>query len=602
MTRIQKLPAQVVNKIAAGEVIERPAAAVKELVENALDAGAAQIEVTIEDGGARGIRVADDGHGMGQDDLELAFASHATSKIVDVEDLDAVGTLGFRGEALASIGAVARCRIRSRTPNADIGHEIRCEGGVVSEVEEVGTPVGTTVTVDGLFFNTPVRRKFLKTKATELSHVTATITRLALAHPQVGFVLVHEGREVLRLNAQAAEGLAALRERVGELFGGDVQRDLMPVEAEGAVGQLTGFVLPIAHSRRDTGGIYTFLNGRFLRDKVLIAAVTRAYKELLPHGRNPLVFLHLLMDPREVDVNVHPTKTEVRFRRSGEVHSFVHAAVSRTVRTSDSTPSLRVGSHGYGATVAEPRRPALPASTPASGSERARDLFANVSPPPRTAPRDPVMASPTPSAQLPFDRKSAYQLHNAFLVEETPEGIAIIDQHALHERILTERIRERIQADGLPAQRLLQPVVVRLAPAEIGRCLQLRESLARFGLELDRMGEESVAVHALPTMLANKLGEVEVAELVKALVREASDREVQGEGGAVDETRFLDRAIYNMACRAAVKIGDPLSASEIHAILRMRDEIEGRHLTCPHGRPTTLNLSLDDLRRRFERE
>jgi DNA mismatch repair protein MutL len=591
MGRIHQLPTQVVNKIAAGEVIERPAAAVKELVENALDAQATRVEIHVEQGGARRIRVSDDGTGIAAADLALAFASHATSKILEVEDLEAVVSLGFRGEALPSIGAVARCRLRSRASGEALGAEIICEGGELGALREVGAPQGTTVEVENLFYNTPVRRRFLKTTSTELARVTETVTRLALSHPEVGFTLTHDGRELFALHA--GQDLAT---RIGGLFGGDVERDLLPVQREEEDAAVSGHALPPHHSRRDRSGIHTFLAGRFLRDRVLLSAVDRGYHELLPRGRHPMVFLHLSMDPRDVDVNVHPTKSEVRFRRPGVVHALVSRALAAAVRGPDAQPVIRPGSHGFGVRRdppgAGPVAPTPHASRPAAPAPVAARP-AEPTPPPGAAVQE------APGLPVGATAPRAWQLHGAFLVEETRDGIAIIDQHALHERILTTQIREQIREQGLAAQRLLCPVVVPLSAAEVELCLGLREPLLRFGIDLDRMGQEAIAVHALPVLLAERLGEASVQELVRHLLATAARRDEQASGQETDS--FLDDLIHTMACRGAIKFGDPLGGTEIRALLQMRDQLPDGGLTCAHGRPTTLRLTFAELERHFGR-
>ncbi len=614
MNRIRRLDPTLVNQIAAGEVVERPASIVKELVENAIDAGAGRIDIELEDGGLSLIRVADDGGGILPDDLPLAVAAHATSKLATADDLARVATLGFRGEALASIAAVARLRIVSRTPGADAAAELRAEPGRLDGPSPCAAPVGTTVEARNLFFNLPARRKFLRQPATELTHVTEQIARVALSHPHIAFSQVSNGRTLRSLPAGVDR-----RGRLADFYGPELAEDVIAVHRVERDLTVDALVAPPASARASPKWQYVFLNGRYIADRAIQFAIREAYRGLVEPSRYPVAFVFLTIDPAAYDVNVHPTKTEVRWRDHGLVQSQVLAVLREALLSRDLTPAWKL-----------PGRPAEAADERPDDSQRAAGVraaiadFLRSAPPAQRVidwPRTPTTRSDQPAEpgspaapSLTIEREApkpvgrlaepairpetldapsprALQVHNTYLVVETAEGVLIVDQHALHERVLFEQFSARILAGPLESQRLLIPETVEVSPAQLVAAEQHAELLARAGLELSRYGPHSFAVQAFPTLLAR----VPVAEFV----RDALDRLAEL-GQAAGHEALLHALLDMMACKAAVKAGDPLSPSEIEALLAQRGLTE-RASNCPHGRPTTLSLSLRDLERQFKR-
>lgn len=610
---IRQLSALLVNRIAAGEVIERPASVVKELVENAIDAGATEITVEVADGGRELIRVIDNGGGIEPAELPLAFASHATSKLISDDDLFAIRTMGFRGEALASIGAVSQARILSRTPGNDAAFEIFNRGGQISDPQAAAGNVGTTVEVRNLFFNTPARRKFLKGAATEFGHISEMLLRTALPHPNIHFSLLHGGRTVLDLPATDAA------DRLLCAWPDDFREQHLPLDVRDAEIRLTGIVGLPELARPTAKYQQLYLNGRPIRDKFVQHALREAYRGLTEPGRYPAAVLLLEIPPQDVDVNVHPTKIEVRFRDSGRIHGLVLAAVREKLLGSDLTP------------VAQPRRaedpeqareemqvrlaaffrgesPATQPTTSAPPTAPAFDRAAfRLSPTPDTPedgrregsvppsdarPTTPPHPAPLPKVDgAPLRATSAMQLHNSYLVAESEDGLVIIDQHALHERIMFEELMARVTRGPLESQRLLIPHTVPATDRQIALLEQIQPLLARLGIEAGAFGPDSVAVQAFPSFLQK----IDPGEFVGDLLE-------RGEQELLDlhEEALLHEILDMMACKAAVKAGDPLTAAEIEALLARRDLVD-RSSNCPHGRPTTLRLSLRDLEKQFKR-
>jgi DNA mismatch repair protein MutL len=642
--RIQQLSPALVNRIAAGEVIERPAAVVKELVENAIDAGATQITVDAEDGGRALVRVVDDGGGIPADELPLAFASHATSKLTCDDDLFRIGTMGFRGEALASIGSVSHARILSRSPAGDSAYEITNKGGVIADVQAAAGNVGTTVEVRNLFFNTPARRKFIKGTATEFGHISETLLRLALPHPKVAFKLLHNGRTALDLPAATEE------ERLLAAWPKQFHEQRLPVDVRDAELRLRGLVGLPELARPTAKYQFLYLNGRSIRDRFMQHALREAYRGLTEPGRHPAAVLLLEMPPGDVDVNVHPTKTEVRFRDSGRVHGLVLSSVREKLLGSDLTPSAvpgTVGGNGHDEARQDLREklaaffrgmpgsavaPA-PSGTPApvlplpavgeaggigdrplaGGGEGGRwELRRQTSPsdfglpfapaPPSGGAGEPSGAAepvpalpPLPAAADPAPRpvlqQAAIQLHNAYLVAQSDDGLVIIDQHALHERIMYEELFARVSRGPLESQRLLIPQTVAVSSSQGALLDHVQPLLARLGVEIAPFGPGSVAIHSFPTFL-ERLDPVDfITDLLERGEQELLD---------LHQEELLHGILDMMACKAAVKAGDPLSPPEIEALLARRELVE-RSSNCPHGRPTTLRLTLRDLEKQFKR-
>jgi DNA mismatch repair protein MutL len=596
---IRILSSTLTNKIAAGEVIERPASVVKELVENSLDAGASRVEVELENAGAELIRVVDDGCGMDADDLALAFASHATSKLADEEDLFRVRTMGFRGEALASIGSVSDARIVSRTPESDAGHEIEMRAGVMSPVKACGAPAGTQVEVRRLFYNVPVRKKFLKTSATEMAQITETLTRLALARPDTHFVLKHNARNVFNLPPAPERA-----QRIGEFFGRDVAENMISLRYERDDLAIEGYLLPPTVDRRNTKMQYTYVNGRYMRDTNLMHAIALAYEGLMIPGRRPICFLFLTMDPGAVDVNVHPTKLEVKFRDARAVHAQCVSAMRECLREASVIPQVSLTPNAGGPAGESVRhaigdffagRPSPPLEAP--GWEPARHGARGFTP----GRREDLPASRplTPSEPLPRERQPevrvsfgpAMQVLDTYIVEETPEGVNLIDQHALHERILYNQIRRRLEEGGLPSQQLLVPELVELPRQEFFAVMALAEELGRFGMAIEAFGERTVIVRSFPQVL----GRFEGRGFFEALLDE-----LEGPQGAQKVDGRLEKIVRLMACRGAVKAGKRLSPEQMRHLLEARADA-GPTDTCPHGRPTTILLSREELERQFRR-
>jgi DNA mismatch repair protein MutL len=621
MSRIQRLPTSVVNKIAAGEVIERPASVVKELLENAVDAGATRIEVSLADGGLELIRVADNGCGIQADDLPLAVAPHATSKITDADDLFRVATLGFRGEALASISEVSQLKLRSRTADSDVGYELVVNGGVPEPPAPCGCPIGTVVEVGSLFFTTPVRQKFLRSLQTEMGHVVEAFTRIALAHRQIHMLLRHNDRVVHDLTAHGNWA-----QRIGAFFGEDIRQALIPIAGQDQHLELSGFVVDPVHSRSHNRMQYLFLNGRHIRERSLQHALSEAYRGLLLTGRYPIAFLSLSLPPDTVDVNVHPGKHEVRFLDSGRVYSLVLGSIRNKFLTTDLTaraqmaapaagvaadlvnPPDKSADVGSGLPIAARPMPAyqqrdipLPAEMPlrdwtARPPDGPRPGEANWGGPAAFRPfpdpadqrrADPPMRLPPPKSE----RARALQIHNRYLIAESPDGLIVIDQHALHERIIYEQLREKVLAGKLETQKLLVPEPVPLSPTEFALIAEATETLAQIGIVVEPFGGTTMLVAAYPAMLANH----NPAEMLRALLEPLAERGVR-----IDRREVLDELLHMIACKAAVKAGDRLTPAEIEALLDHRTLCQDAH-HCPHGRPTALIFSRDELDRRFKR-
>jgi len=621
---IRKLSESVINKIAAGEVIERPASVVKELLENSVDAGSTQIEVTIEKGGIEMIRVTDNGGGIAKEDLPLAVTSHATSKIENADDLFKVGTFGFRGEALASITEISQAMIRSRTADSDCGYELLINGGHAEPVEPCGCPVGTTIEVRQLFYNTPVRQKFLKTPQTEKSHIAEAFARVALANPQVQMTLMNNQKPVHQLAATDS-----WRERIGAFYGPEIADNLITVSnTEGDI-SLNGFVVDPSISRSNKRMQYLFLNRRYIRDHSLQHALSEAYRGLLMVGRYPLCFLRLDMPPNMVDVNVHPAKLEVRFQNGGQVYKQLLATIRERFLSTDLTAkghlSRRDGGHvaaevmsnhsaesgsvaasavqdqiAFAKPVSSVDWTAAPRSSAvATGATQSFQPFPSL---PNQGP-SPVpnhfgepgpqasTAAPASVLPIPTHTRTALQVYNTYLISETAEGMVIIDQHALHERIIYEQLREKVVAGNLESQRLLVPEPVSLPPAEAAAVLEESELLSQIGITVEPFGGDTVLVSSYPAMLANH----NPAEMLKGVIDK-----LMGDAKNLDRRDVLDELLHMISCKAAVKAGDKLSPEEITALLEHRELCQDSH-HCPHGRPTALTFSREELDKKFKR-
>lgn len=583
MHRIRQLPPEVAEKIAAGEVVERPASVVKELVENAVDAGATRITVELAEGGTKSIRVTDDGEGILPEDLALAFSRHATSKLTEVADLFAVKTLGFRGEALPSIAAVSRVQAVSAVPDRLSGASIEVIGGKAGAVRESAARTGTDITVQDLFFNVPARLKFLKKQSTELAHITDVVEHTALAYPGIHFELTHNQKTICVLPA-----VTDLRQRIGALYGRDLARGLMEVSGDDGYVGLRGWLGGRGQTRANRQGILIFLNGRFVQDRVLGAAVINAYSGRIEKGRYPMAFVFVRLEPDQVDVNVHPAKMEVRLRNGARVFTTVHALISQRLEaespTTGATEELgslqdrrerireKIGQFFLRNEV-RGRQPEL------WKAERIE----------RSATQGGAGKGPGAGAHILVTR-SVMQIHDSFILEETDEGFALIDQHALHERILYEETITRLRSKSMESQRLLAPVVIDADQKDMLTAGEHAELLRRAGLEVTAAGPGALAVHSVPELLNREDPGELLRDMLDALA-EGSDQPAEKKVAHVAEV---------IACRGAVKAGQALTRQEMESILARRDKLPGAS-TCPHGRPTTLFFGLSELAGRFGR-
>ncbi len=587
---IRQLPGALIDQIAAGEVVERPASLVKEIVENSLDAGARSIDIDIEGGGSRLVRVLDDGHGIAAGELPLAVRRHATSKISCLEDLAAIRSLGFRGEALPSIGSVARLRIASREVGAAQGAEIRVEGGEVSAVTPSPQPRGTLVEVRDLFHNVPARRKFLRTEATELGHVARFVERLALARFDVAFRLRNEGRVLL--DAPLATTPAAQRARIASIMGEQFIAEALPFERRsGSVG-LWGWLGQPQAARAASDQQFAYVNGRAVRDRVLSGAIRLGYRDVLYHGRQPAFLVYLELDPQWVDVNAHPQKLEVRFRDLRQIHDFVFRSVH---------DALGVGAGSAAPTAVAPPSgaPAVPASapspTPSLLPPPVETSWWNahvVAEPERAGSAAAALANATDSAvAAPGALGTALaQLHGVYILAQSAAGLVLVDAHAAHERVLYERMKRDF--GGQPAvQRLLEPRVVEVAVHETEHFEPRAMEFARAGFEIDVIAPGRLAVRAVPALLAA----VDPAPLIREVLRDLGD-----ERGSHHLEAAAHVLLGNIACRSAIRAGRKLTLPEMNALLRDMESTE-RAGQCNHGRPTWTVLGLEQLDQLFLR-
>jgi DNA mismatch repair protein MutL len=590
---IRQLKPETVNRIAAGEVIERPASVVKELVENAIDAGAREIEIVTAGGGLSLIRVTDDGHGMDTSDLELCVERHATSKLTD-DDLLAICTLGFRGEALPSIGAIARLSIQSRARDAGHAFEIVVDRGRKMHLKPAAMNPGTQVEVRDLFTATPARLKFLKSERAENQAVSETVKRLAMAHPAIGFSLATGERTGLRLPAvePSRDGVLA---RLGRVIGREFTADALPVSGERDGVRVSGFAaLPTLH-RPDAAHQYLFVNGRPVKDKLLIGAVRAAYGDLIPRGRSPLLALFVEVPPDHVDVNVHPTKAEVRFRDAGAVRAVLVGALSHALEGAGHRTSTRGGTMTIEALAAAagrggvgPRLRPNPRMSPGF-AEAVQAPFEALGGPSADT-RANGEAAPEDLAEYPLGAARA-QLHGTYIVSQTRDSIVIVDQHAAHERLVYERMKAMLADEGVARQGLLVPAIVEIGEDEAAALAERSGELAALGLVLEPFGPAAVAVRETPALLCN----ADIEALVKDLAAEILGG---GEGSLLEER--LEAVCSRMACHGSVRAGRRLTADEMNALLREmeRTPFSGQ---CNHGRPTYVELKLSDIERLFAR-
>ena len=594
VTRIQALPNQLVNQIAAGEVVERPASVVKELLENSLDAGATRVQVDVEQGGIKLIRIGDDGVGIVHDDLRLALSRHATSKLNALEDLDHIASMGFRGEALPAIASVSRLSLTSRAKGADTAWQV--EGGD-GEPTPAALQAGTVVTVRDLFYNTPARRKFLRTDKTEFGHLEQVVRRLALVRPDVGFFLTHNGREVFA--APAAHDRAGHERRLADLLGPAFVDQAVFFEHEAAGLRLSGWVARPAFSRSQADMQHFYVNRRMVRDKLVTHAVRQAYQDVLYHGRHPAYVLFLELDPALVDVNVHPTKHEVRFRESRLVHDFLF----RTLHQVLAEPATEAVSETAASVATQPATPPRQQGMPLHVGERRaayRAAEAWQAPPTGARPPGPVAPAAEPVAAGEGDGESAAvhplgfaiaQLHGVYVLAQNADGMVVVDMHAAHERITYEAFKRAREGEGIKSQPLLVPVTVAVSRREADLVEQHAEVFDGLGMEVDRLSDQSLVVRALPALLRHADAEGLLRDVLADLVVHGDSRRILEQINAV---------LGTMACHAAVRANRRLTIEEMNALLRDIERTE-RSGQCNHGRPTWTQLDMQQLDRLFLR-
>jgi DNA mismatch repair protein MutL len=610
MPRIAVLDDNMINMIAAGEVIERPGSVVKELLENSIDAGASRISVEVEEGGRALIRIVDDGCGMDGEDLALAFEPHATSKIRTDADLTAIRTMGFRGEALASVGSVARVTVTSRVRDAISAHRIEIDCGQRSDIRPCGGDFGTSIEVRNLFYKLPARRKFLRTPNTEMSHISEHFTRIALACDKLDLTLTHNGRQTYRL--LSGQGV---RERIAVLFGQGLAEDLIETSRAERGMEIRAFLAKPSAARASGSYQYIFLNGRFIRDKFILHAVKEAYRGLMEPNRYPVVFLFLQMPPENFDVNVHPTKTEVRFDNANLVHSEVLSVLR------DKLLSANLDVAGTFAVDRERAfdLPLTPAESPQEAARKQRiqqamaDFFDKPAPSrhqhtfafkpapgvgnhavsmPRTqGPAIPDLPVFEPSVSQVPSARTFMQVHDSYILMQSDEGFVVIDQHALHERILYEQMCRRLREGSLPAQRLLMPHTFEVTGLQKQAFESRQDLFAKMGMEIEAFGPDSLALRTFPAMLEG----ADPVEFAKEMLDKIAD-----ESAGTDPERLLHEVLDMAACKAAIKAGHPLTDDEMAQLLKDKDVVQ-RTSRCPHGRPTTLAFSLKDLEKQFKR-
>lgn len=595
--RIHLLPTQLVNQIAAGEVVERPSSVVKELVENSFDAGAAQITIELEQGGTRLIRIRDNGCGIEKEDLPLALSRHATSKISTLQDLEHVISMGFRGEALPSISSVSRLTLISRTAGAGCAWKVGADGSDKHfDPEPDPHPQGTTVDVRDLFYNTPARRKFLKAEKTEFSHIETLIQRMALSRFDIDFKLFHNQKEILNLKPAVTD--TEQEQRIAGICGSAFIENCVKIDFEASGLRLSGWVGLPTFSRSQQDMQFFYVNGRLIRDKLISHAIKQSYQDVLYHGRHPVFVLYLTLDPALVDVNAHPAKLEVRFREGRTVHDFLFSALHRSL--ADQRPGHQISATAQTKELAPERRPApLENATPhyAQSQPRQAALPLNVQEDIRAYARlYPEPAAPPPPTEkqeqaIPPLGYAIAHLHNIYIVSETPNGIILVDAHAAHERVNYERLKQQFQQGAVPSQPLLLPIKIRVSPAEAELAEQEQDYFNSLGLELTRSGPETLVVRSVPALLAGADVERLLRDVLSDIAEDGMSQRIREQTNGV---------LATMACHGSVRAHRRLTIDEMNALLRDIEQTE-RSGQCNHGRPTWVELSTQDLDKFFMR-
>ena len=606
--RIRHLPDHLVNQIAAGEVVERPAAAVKELVENAIDAGATQIDIDIRNGGKSLIQIRDNGFGMDAEELGAAIQRHATSKLPD-DDLVNITHLGFRGEALPSIASVSRLSIKSKTANDDEAWEISVEGGKNQTLSPAAHTLGTTIEVRDLFYATPARLKFLKTDRAEYAAIKDTVSRIAMAFPSTGFKLLHNGDVKLNLPPEQGNFLDQRRERLSAILGREFGENSLPVEATRETIKISGYTSLPTLNRATNQYQFLFINGRPVKDRMLLGCVRAAYMDVLHHGRHPLVVLFIDLPPEMVDVNVHPAKSEVRFRDAGHVRGLIITALKHTLLNGGQTTSSTLSAQALGRIqpqgnynslpLSRGSHPAVPrqyiqnATTMGNLAENSQETYSNQnfdSFQPSARHEEETKNSPQ-TQNYPLGAARA-QIHENYIIAQSQEGLVIVDQHAAHERLVYEKLKTQMENNKVESQGLLVPEIIDLEETKIDLINEYQEMLNKFGLQIEAFGNDAIAVQAIPAIMGQK---IDIKKLILDIVDEISEH---------DTTEKLQKSLYEKlstaACHGSVRSGRRLNTEEMNALLRQMEETENSG-HCNHGRPTYIKLELKDIEKLFGR-
>lgn len=603
---IQQLPDQLISQIAAGEVVDRPASALKELLENSLDAGSSEVQVSLLQGGIKQLRVADNGAGVAKEDLVLAFTRHATSKIASLDDLESVASLGFRGEALASIASISRAQLMSRESEAKHAWKITSEGSALSEVEPTALDAGTIIEISDLYFNTPARRKFLKTEGTEFGHCEAVFSRIALSRPDVAFMLQHNGRALSRYAIGAPE------KRFTEVLGNEFAAESVAIDETAAGLRLWGMAAKPAFNRNSRDTQYVYVNGRFVRDKLIAHAIRQAYQDVLHHDRHPAFVLFLELDPALVDVNVHPAKTEVRFRDGQAIHRFIFHALNKALATptgvSNAITANQAGYNPFASQLSNAAYPAYQSQIPlranegvsfyqtmfGTNAEQGQKAFIAANTPSAFGYNVPVKESDNATNEFPLGFAVA-QIHGVYILAQNVQGLVVVDMHAAHERIMYEQLKTALDQQSVTMQPLLIPVSFnadKLEVATVQEALAGNDaSLQQLGFDIAILSPTTLAVRAVPTMLQ----QADAVTLARDVLRDLRE---YGASRALTERR--NELLGTMACHAAVRANRTLTTTEMNALLRDMEATE-RSGQCNHGRPTWFQVSMSDLDKMFMR-
>lgn len=596
MSKVNVLPEYIANKIAAGEVVQRPASVVKELVENSIDANSTKISIEVIDGGKNLILVVDNGCGMNKEDALLSFYRHATSKITTEDDLDNITSFGFRGEALPSIAAVSRVELITRTIETINGVLIKIEGGNVIDVREVGAPIGTSINISNLFFNTPARRKFLKTIPTEMGHISHIVSQEAISHPHIAFKLIHNGQEII--NTPATNDLL---ERVADFLGQELAKLLIPIEFRNDMIEITGFLAPPAYTRPNRDYQSMFINNRYITSKTITHSLYTGYQTLLQRDRHPIAVIFIKIDPALVDVNVHPTKSEVRFVKEHQVHDCLVEAISMTLVKTNLIPSIifservmqesNTGALSMNGLTKQQKmvKGAIDRYFERQSQSNTEYKMQNL------GYKIPFMSVKSSDSDINNYCQKQYfpiaQIHNAYILAQNHEGLFIIDQHAAHERVLYERLIAEFKESNIPAQLLLIPITINTDYKASATLIQNLTLFKTLGFEIEEFGQNTFIIRSVP-IVADK---TDTEELVFDLINE-----IQLIGRAKDTQELKEKIIISLSCHSAIKAGEKLNQQEIESLLHQLEEANLPY-TCPHGRPTIINISFDELEKRFGR-